>query len=61
MYVEYTPDVHLELGYKNKETGAVTVVEDTITPKSRFPPHEYEKIYETATVKVINRLNISPL
>lgn len=53
LHGKYTPTVHLEIAYKNKETGAIIVVKDTVTPKSKFPPHKYEKIYETATVKVI--------
>lgn len=48
----YSPPVHMEIAYKNKETDQVTIVKDTITPKSRFPPHRFEKMFEIATVKV---------
>ena len=52
LYDKYTPEVKMEISYINKETNEVTVVKDTVTPKSRFPPHLYEKINEVATVKV---------
>lgn len=47
-----TPEINLKIAYKCKETNEVTVVEDTVTPKSRFPSQEYDKMYEIATVKV---------
>lgn len=53
LYEKHTPDVNLELAYKNKESNEITIINDTVTPKSRFPPDQYEKIYEIATVKVI--------
>ena len=52
MYDENTPEVRLKIGYRNRETKEMTVVEDTVTPKSRFPPNEFEKLFEIATVKV---------
>ena len=48
-----TPEVQLELGYRDKNTEEITIVHDTVTPRSRFPPHQYENLYEIATVKVI--------
>lgn len=52
MYDKYTPKVEMEITYKDKETEELTVVKDVVTPKSRFPPHRYEKLCEIATVKV---------
>ena len=52
MYEDYTPDVHLEIAYQNKATEEIITINDTVTPKSRFPPNEYTKLYETASVKV---------
>ena len=52
MYEKKTPKVDMEIGYRNRETDELTVVKDTVTPKSRFPPHQFEKCYEIATVKV---------
>ena len=52
LYDEKTPEVQLEIGYIHKESKELTVVEDTVTPKSRFPPNEYEKIYKVGSVKV---------
>ena len=43
----------MEIGYKNRENGEISVFQGKATPKSNFPPHQYEKLYETATVKVI--------
>ena len=53
MYENKTPKVNLELAYRNKDTDEVEKVNSEVTPKSRFPPHLYEKMYEIATVKVI--------
>lgn len=53
MYTEYVPQIHMEMGYENKTTGEVTIVKDTKTPKSRFPPNLYTKLWEHAHVKVI--------
>ena len=53
LYRDYVPPVHMEIGYLEKETGDVTVMEDTpITPKNRFPPHRYQKLWDIAHVKV---------
>ena len=52
LHKDHTPEVTMELGYLKKETGEITLVEDTKTPKSQFPPHLYEKLFEVATVKV---------
>lgn len=51
---KYTPDVQLEVAYQKRDTNEVTVVNTTINPRKRFPGNEYEKLYEVATVKVIN-------
>ena len=47
-----TPQVDLEIAYQNKTTEEIQVVQDTVTPKSRFPPNAFKKVYEIATVKV---------
>lgn len=52
LYTKNTPEVNLEFGYRNKESNEVTEVHDKVTPKSRFPPNEYEKMFEVGTVKV---------
>lgn len=55
LHLKKTPKVHMEIAFKKKDTGEVIIVEDAeVAPKSRFPGHLYEKLYETATVKVIN-------
>ena len=53
LYDKEVPDVNLEIGYRDKETGEIIIVQSQVTPKSRFPPHQYEKLYETASVKVL--------
>ena len=55
---DYVPPVHLEIGYQHKQTGEITVIEDTlVTPRNRFPCHEYDKVWEIANVEVITTLN----
>ena len=52
MYKEEVPEVNLEIGYRHKETSEISIVKDTVTPKSRYPPNEYENFFEIASVKV---------
>ena len=52
MYQKSTPKVDLDITYRHRENNEITVVNDTVTPKSRFPPNEFEKLCEIATVKV---------
>lgn len=61
LYDNHTPEVNLEIGYKNKETNNMCIVQDTVTPKSKFPPHRFEKMYEVATVKVISNKLLPPM
>lgn len=55
LHNKHTPAVDLEIGYKSKDSEEVIVVEDTACPKSRFPPDQFDKLYEIATVKVNNK------
>ena len=52
MYNDLVPPVHLEIGYKNKESGEIEIVNDTVTPVKRYSSTKYEKLYEIGTVKV---------
>ena len=53
LYDKWTPPVKMEFGFKHKDTGAYTVVEDSeVTPKTRFPANEYDKMWEIAYVEV---------
>ena len=52
MYEDLVPPVDLEIGYKDKSTGEISVVKDSVTPLKRFPASKYEKIYEIGTLKV---------
>lgn len=47
-----TPEVQLEIAYKKRDSEEIEVVNTTVTPRSQFPPHLYEKMYEVASVKV---------
>lgn len=60
MYKELVPKIDLQIGYKNKVTGQITSVNDTITPVKNYPPDKFEKIYEIGTIKVKlnNRIKI---
>ena len=52
MYNNLVPPIQLEIGYKDRNSGEVTIVKDTITPIKRFSPAKYEKLYEIGTVQV---------
>ena len=53
LYHKKVPRVNMEIGYKAKEDGEVTVVKDaTSTPVSKFPPCTYRRLYEIASVDV---------
>lgn len=60
MYKKKTPKVNLEIAFRNKENDAITTVNSTVAPKSQFPPHRFEKLYEMATVEVIILKYITP-
>ena len=51
MYKERVPKIKLEMGYLNKDTKEVEVVEGEKIP--RVNPQAYEKLYEVASVEVI--------
>ena len=41
MYNNLVPPIQLEIGYKDRNSGEVTIVKDTITPIKRFSPAKY--------------------
>ena len=43
----------METGFINKETNQITIIEGDKTPRNRFPPSKFEKIFEIASVQVI--------
>lgn len=59
MMKETVPDITLEIGYLNKTTEEVTVVKANKTPKSRFSPRTYMKLFEVATVQVKSPFKLS--
>ena len=47
------PRVGMDVGFKSKETGDITVIEDvTVIPTTRFPPNQYHRLFEIASVPV---------
>ena len=53
LYEQKVPPVKMEIAYKSKETGEVTVVANvTKTPVSRFPANTHRRLYEIASVDV---------
>ena len=52
MYNDLVPPIDLHIGYKNKRTGEIVTVHDTVTPIKRFSPNNFEKLFEIGTVKV---------
>ena len=54
LYLDYVPPIKMDLGYRNKEIGEISVLENTlVTPKSQFPRHQFDKIFEIGHVEVI--------
>ena len=52
IYKDMVPRIDLQIGFKDRTTGEVTVVNDTVTPMKRFSPSKYEKLFEIATIPV---------
>ena len=52
MHHNLIPQIDLEIACKNRTTGQITFVKDTVTPLKRFSPSQYEKLYEIGSVKV---------
>lgn len=52
------PDISLDFRYKHKVTGEIVELKDLeSTPTGKYPPNEYDKLCEIASVKVISSLN----
>lgn len=59
LYRKHVPRISLEIGYLERSTGKIIKVEDTTqTPASKYPPNQYKKLYEQATVNVQDILKI---
>ena len=57
MFKDYVPPISIDAAYQHKESGETTIIEgSSITPRSRFPPHEYHRLWEISHVKVHNFL-----
>ena len=55
LYIDHVPPIKINIGYENKETETIVeLVDSAVTPKSRFPAHEYTKLWEIAHVEVIS-------
>lgn len=53
LYIENLPKIKMQLAYQHKTTEELTIVEDVeSTPVSRFPPSQYRRLYEIASVDV---------
>ena len=52
MYKDLIPEIHIEIAYKDRASGEIVIVNDTITPLKRFPMAKFEKLYEIGTLKV---------
>ena len=60
LYKKKVPQVYLEIAYRNKNTKEVVVLKDQLkTPTRRFPPNQFEKLFEIASVKVSYFLSCS--
>ena len=52
MYQDDVPEVRMEVAFQSKDDGNITVVDCTSTPISKFPPSNYNRLYEIASVDV---------
>ena len=53
IYKEEIPTVKMEVAFKSKDDGEVTILEDVSSiPVSMFPPSGYRRLYEIASVDV---------
>ena len=52
IYEDLLPSIDLQIGFKNKISGQIVVVNDIITPLKNYPPSRFEKLFEIGTVKV---------
>lgn len=56
LYKKHSIPVKMDFGYEHKTTGNTTVVQGVAkAPTSQFPPSEFKKLFEVASVKVISR------
>ena len=46
------PPINMQIGFQNRETGDVKVVNSDVTPSSQFPRSTHKKVFEIASVKV---------
>jgi hypothetical protein len=46
------PEISMEIGYKNKENGDITLISSDTAPLRRFPASKYTKTHEICTVPV---------
>ena len=55
LYDTKVPEIHMEIGYLDKETNEIIKLHDVQqTPTSRFPASRYQKLFEIAYVDVSN-------
>ena len=52
MYINKVPPIELEFGYRNRETNEIIVRKCESAPVKEFNNRQYEKLYESASVKV---------
>ena len=59
LYQKYCPDVQMEFGFQKKSDGSIIKVSGSSTPLKDLQQNpEYQKLYEIASIKVINNFII---
>ena len=59
LHRDNVPRIRLEVAYECKETGDIIILRDLeSTPVNRFPPSQFQKLYETARVDVSFKIDI---
>ena len=58
MYDKSTPNVDLTIGYQNKETEEIVVEHAEKTPVNKYPPSQFKKVFEIASVNASDIFDI---
>ena len=52
LHNDLLPNIDLEIVYKNKVSGQLHTVRNSVTPVKNYPSDKFEKLYEIGTIKV---------
>ena len=58
LYTRHVPRITMSFGFLNRETGELKLETGTETPLRKFPPAQYKRVYEYASVDIADLLSI---